>query len=442
MNISELAIYLNLNFESPQRIHHFQIDSRRIEPGDVFIAFKGQYQDGHDFAKSAEEQGAVAIIAEHALDEIHIPVLVVENSFKAVTQAAKAYRQKLHPLMLALTGSNGKTTVKEILSCIMPSPCYASLGNFNNQLGVPLNILNMPQDLDYAIFELGASQAGDIAYTAALVKPQIALINNIGPAHLSGFGSVEGVAAAKGEIYQSLASDGIAVVNADDVFSHFWDEIIGSRSLIRYSSLKKADVWADKIEARPNGTYAFNLHLGENQAPVVLGVAGRHQVQNALAAAAMAYAAKIDLSQIVQGLLRFQGVKGRMNLLFGYRQSHIIDDTYNANLASVKAGLDYLSSRPGEKILVIGDLAELGDYTAAQHQEIGKIAKSLGIDKLLALGQATPSAVLAFGSGALHFSSADELVFYLKENLHSDAHVLIKGSRSAKMEEIVQKITN
>jgi UDP-N-acetylmuramoyl-tripeptide--D-alanyl-D-alanine ligase len=442
MNIAELASSLNLSETSTTVIRQFKIDSRQVEPGDVFIAFQGQVQDGHDFAKSAQQRGAVAIIAERELPELNIPVLVVENSFQAVTQAALAHRQKIKPLVLALTGSNGKTTVKEFLACIMPEPKYASQGNFNNQLGVPLNILNMPQDTQYAIFELGASQAGDIAYTAAMVKPDIALINNIGPAHLSGFGSINGVAIAKGEIYQSLPSTGIAVVNADDTYAHFWDEIIGVRAIIRFSSQEPADIWANKIELQPNGCYAFQLNIGKHSAKVRLGVAGRHQVQNALAAAAMATAAKRGMQEIVVGLERFQGVKGRMNLLSGHQQSHIIDDTYNANLSSVKAGLDYLAGRLGEKILVLGDLAELGQYAEEQHQEVGRIAKNLGINQLLALGQSTPWAVSAFGSGGRHFQNSEDLITYLKQHLNANTHVLIKGSRSARMEEIVKKIIN
>lgn len=442
MKIAELAKYLCLSCAQEDEIHQFKIDSRRIVPGDVFVAFKGQHQDGHDFAQSAEDKGAAAIIAERPLPEIKIPVFVVSNSFQALTQAAQAYRRTLHPLVLALTGSNGKTTVKEWLHAIMPQPCYASIGNFNNELGVPLNILNLPKDCQYAIFELGASQAGDIAYTAAMVKPDIALINNIGPAHLSGFGSIDGVARAKGEIYQSLAPTGIAVINADDMYANSWQEAIGDRMVYRFSSEHPTDVWASEIVDQANGYYQFKLHYQEHCSAIMLRVPGRHQVQNALAAATMAYAAGVDTQQIKQGLEKFTGVKGRMNFHLGYQQAQIIDDSYNANLASVKVGLDYLAKRQGEKILVLGDLAELGEYTQSAHEEIGRIARSLGIERLLALGVATPFAVDAFGKGGLHFENASQLITYLKEHLHSDAHVLIKGSRSSRMDEIVEQIIN
>jgi len=440
MNISELAAYLNLKHQSQQPIHQFKIDSRLIEPGDVFVAFKGQYQDGHDFAQAAEQKSAAAIIAERELPDIHIPVLQVADSFQALTDAAHAYRSTIHPLVLALTGSNGKTTVKEMLHAIMPPPCFASLGNFNNQLGVPLNILNLPVDARYAIFELGASQSGDIAYTAAMVKPDIALINNIGPAHLSGFGSIEGVARAKGEIYQSLTANGLAVVNADDPYANSWATEIGTHKIIRFSSQIPADVWAAEIQEQANGCYDFKLHYADQVLNIQLVVPGRHQVQNALAAASMAYAAGIEGEQIIAGLMRFSGVKGRMNFYPGFEQAHIIDDSYNANLASVKVGLEYLAKRQGEKILVLGDMAELGEYTQTAHAEIGKIAHALGIDRILALGVATVYTVDAFGERGLHFSDAAHLISYLKEHLHPHAHVLIKGSRSSRMEEIVEQL--
>jgi len=444
MKLATFANYLGLNVQGIDAIqfNEVKIDSRAVTSGDLFVAFHGEKVDGHDYAKAAALNGAVAILAEKPLPGLSVPVLVVPDCFLALTAAAKKYRQTWKMKVLALTGSNGKTTVKEMIALILPSPSYATKGNFNNQLGVPINILNVKPECHYAIFELGANHKGDIAYTADLVKPDIAMINNIGPAHLGGFGSIEGVAIAKGEIYQSLSSEGIAVINDDDHFAHFWDDNIGSRFVIRYSSEHPSDIWANELQANATGCYHFQLHIQNQSYLVQLKAPGRHQVQNALAAASMAYAAGVDIQLIIDGLEKFTGVKGRLNILTGINESTIIDDTYNANLESIRAGLNYLSQCIVKKILVIGDLAELGYYAESQHFEIGQIAKELQIDQLLAIGQFTPQSVKAFGEDALHFATRELLIEYLKKILNKQVNVLIKGSRSARMEEIVQNILN
>jgi UDP-N-acetylmuramoyl-tripeptide--D-alanyl-D-alanine ligase len=442
MKLSTFADYLGLEYSEDVEFSQVKIDSRRVVPGDLFVAFPGQKVDGHDYALAAVQQGAVAILAQKPLRNLHVPVLVVPDCAQALTIAAKAYRQTWRMKVLALTGSNGKTSVKEMLGSIIPEPRFCSMGNFNNQLGVPINILNVHPTSKYAIFELGANHRGDITHTASLVQPDIALINNIGPAHLQGFGSIEGVAVAKGEIYQSLGTNGIAVVNDDDQYAHFWDAHLVDKRVIRFSCEREKEVWASGLLVDAAGCFQFELHIVHQSQKLHLKVPGKHQVHNALAAASMAYAAGIELSTIVAGLEKFTGVGGRLNIKIGFNQSTVIDDTYNANLASVKAGLEYLSQRPGEKILVIGDLGELGDYEQSQHAEIGKIAKQLGINQLLAVGQKTTHCVEAFGIGASHFTTRELLINYLKKVLNNQVSVLVKGSRSARMEEIVQQLSN
>lgn len=442
MKLETFAKYLQLDCASALEIAQVKIDSRRVEPGDLFVAFPGEKVDGHDYANAAVENGAIAVLAQRPLPGLKVPVLVVPDCAKALSVAARAYRQTWSMPVLALTGSNGKTTVKEMLGAIIPQPRFCSMGNYNNHLGVPINILNVKLNSQYAIFELGANHQGDIAYTAGLVKPDIALINNIGPAHLQGFGSIEGVAVAKGEIYQALGPNGIAVVNDDQDYAHFWDALLKNKQVLRYSSEHHCDVWACDLQSDHLGCYHFKLNLNHDSRVVHLKVPGRHQVQNALAASTMAFRAGISMDLIVKGLESFLGVGGRLNIKSGYNHSIVIDDTYNANLGSVRAGLEFLSKRPGEKILVIGDLGELGEYEQSQHAEIGKIAKQLGVNRLLAIGEKTPYCVQAFGEGAAHFTTREQLVEYLRKVLNKEVNVLIKGSRIARMEEIVQKISN
>jgi UDP-N-acetylmuramoyl-tripeptide--D-alanyl-D-alanine ligase len=436
-----MAAWLNISIDVDVEISGVCIDTRQLKPQQLFVAFPGEKVDGHDYVKMALEKGASAVMVIRQLADVNVPQLVVKDSLQALTTLAQCYRNQLKCKVMALTGSNGKTSVKEMLAQIMPQSAFASKGNFNNHLGVPINILNVPEHCEYAVFELGANQKGDIALTAGLVKPDVALINNIGPAHLGGFGSIDGVAIAKGEIYDALQSQGFAIVNDDDAYAHFWDEQLLDVQVLRYSSEHPADVWASDIVLLPSGCYRFQLHAAGQEQTVELRVPGRHQMQNALAAAAMASALSISFAQIAQGLMRFTGVGGRLNIMVGHHEATVIDDTYNANLASVQAGLEVLAKREGEKILVIGDLAELGEFVEAQHAQIGEIARKLGIHKLFAVGQSTPSSVAAFGEGGYHFPSQEALVAQLRKCLHKQVNVLVKGSRSSRMEEVVKQIS-
>lgn len=441
MNLQQFAHIIGQDCHDKHEVQGVALNDQLVKPGYVFIAVKGAHVDGHDFAQSAVANGAIAVLAQHQIADLNVPVLITQNYLEDLTKIARHHRQKMNSKIMALTGSNGKTTVKDMLASILPASSYVSHGNFNNHLGVPVNIMALKSCHDSAVFELGANAKGDIAHTAALLSPDICLINNIGPAHLGGFGSLDGVAIAKGEIYQALAPGGIAIVNDDDVYAHFWDKLFDAKKVLRFSSQHQSDIYATNLSLTSSGCYHFTLHLPTGQSTLItLQVPGRHQVQNALAAASMSFAAGINIVAIQQGLEKFRGVKGRLNIFPGPNGSTIIDDSYNANLASVKAGIDVLAAYPGQKILAIGDVAELGEHRQSQHLAIGHYAKERGINKLLAVGEASQFCVEAFGEGAKHFSNRQALATYLRSCLAENVSVLIKGSRSSQMDEIIQLV--
>jgi len=322
----------------------------------------------------------------------------------------------------------------------LPKPSHATPGNLNNHIGVPLSVLQLQPEHNYAVFELGANHPGDIAYTVAIVKPQVALINNIAPAHIEGFGSMDGVARTKGEIYQGLSDDGLAVINADDNYANFWDDILAHKKVLRFSLSKPADIYARELSYDNQGFAHFDLVLPVGHSEVALRIPGEHTVRNALAAAACCYAVGISLDDIVEGLQQFRGVAGRMTFLSGKNESVIIDDTYNANLHSVLSAVDVLATRQGRRILVLGDLGELGAWTQQHHEEIGHAAYQRGIDLLMTCGTHSEYSSKSFGSTAKHYKKQEELAQDLLSKLDKDTTVLVKGSRSAAMENIVQQL--
>ncbi len=417
-------------------------DSRHIKPGNVFVAIEGEFFDGHAFIKEAEEKGAKAVIVSKKIEGISIPQFLVADTLLALGDIATAYRKQIDCPVIALTGSNGKTSVKEMIAAILPSPSHATKGNLNNHIGVPLSVLALSSEHRYAVFELGANHSGEIAHTVAMVQPDVSLINNIAPAHVEGFGSIDGVARAKGEIYKGLKPNGIALVNDDDHYAHFWDDVLKDKQVIRFSLEHPADVYAQNVCLNAQGQGQFTLILPRGSLELELQVPGLHNIRNALAAAAACYAVGIDLHVIEQGLKRFNGVKGRMTILSGKNYSTIIDDTYNANLRSVLAGLEVLAKRPGEKVFIFGDMGELGEWATEHHKEIGIAARSLGINQLLTCGSYSQFSSQAFGHGGRHFATQDDIVDFLINKLNDNTTVLVKGSRSSAMEKIVQKLLN
>lgn len=416
------------------------IDSRTVKPGELFIALRGERFDGHDFIEQAAHQGAVAVICEHPATGLAIPQITVKDSLAALASLAAHHRQSIHCPVIALTGSNGKTSVKEMIAAILPQPSHATPGNFNNHIGAPLSVLQLTPQHRYAVFELGASHIGEIAYTVALVKPQIALINNIAPAHIEGFGSIDGVARAKGEIYEGLPPDGTAVVNNDDNYAHFWDEIIATKNVLRFGLHKAQDVTAENLIFDEHGCAQFTLILPQGREKINLQTPGEHSVRNALAAASCCYAAGIASNEIAAGLERFTGVKGRMCYQQGINGSVIIDDSYNANLRSVLAAIEVLAKRAGKRILVLGDMGELGAWTQEHHEEIGRVAMKKGIDSVVTCGNHSKYTSAAFGDKGRHYSQQSALINDLLPQLDAETTVLVKGSRSAAMENVVKAL--
>ncbi|KTC87893.1 MULTISPECIES: UDP-N-acetylmuramoyl-tripeptide--D-alanyl-D-alanine ligase [Legionella] len=440
LNLNNIAELFNSSFSSDPLINGVCIDSRKVKSGDLFVALQGENFDGHDFIKDAVAKGAVAVICSRANAELNVPQIQVTDTLQALAKLATHYRLTLHCPVIALTGSNGKTTVKEMISSILPKPAHATPGNLNNHIGAPLSVLQLLPEHRYAVFELGANHIGEIAHTVAVVKPQVALINNIAPAHIEGFGSIEGVARAKGEIYQGLSADGTAVVNDDDNYAHFWDESLGDKKVLRFSLTKPVDVYAQELSFNEAGYASFDLVLPTGHAQVSLQVPGEHSVRNALAAASCCHAVGISLTDIVQGLNQFRGVAGRMTFLAGKNNSLIIDDTYNANLRSVLTAIDVLAKRQGQRILVLGNLGELGAWTREHHEEIGRVAQQRGIDRLMTCGTHSEYSAQTFGSAAKHYKNQEELARDLLPELNKYTTVLVKGSRSAAMEKIVHQL--
>lgn len=441
MNLAEIAQQIGSSAAPALPISGVSIDSRQIRPGFLFVALRGERFDGHDFIYAAFANGAVAVVCERLDERFETGVqLVVADSEKALAAIATAHRNTFSCPIIALTGSNGKTTVKEMIVSILPKPALATPGNLNNHIGAPLSVLQLNNTHRYSVFELGANHAGEIAYTVAIVQPQVALVNNIAPAHIEGFGSIEGVAKAKGEIYEGLRESGVAVVNDDDDFAHFWDDLLKTRPVLRFSLTKSADVCARDVVFNEEDNASFTMVLPDGNAKIRLQVPGEHSVRNALAAATCCYAVGIDLSCIEQGLNSFQGVAGRMTYRHGKNQSLVIDDTYNANLRSVLTAVTVLAKRQGRRILVLGDMGELGGYTQQHHEEIGHVAHEQGIDLLMTCGRFSEYSSLAFGHSARHYRNQDELTHDLLAILDKNTTVLVKGSRSAEMEKIVHQL--
>jgi UDP-N-acetylmuramoyl-tripeptide--D-alanyl-D-alanine ligase len=416
------------------------IDSRQVKPGNLFVALCGERFDGHHFINEAVAKGAAAVLCNQANPHINVPQLEVPDTLMALAKMAGYHRQSITCPVIALTGSNGKTTVKGMIASILPKPAHATPGNLNNHIGVPLTVLQLQRKHRYAVFELGANHPGEIAYTVAMVQPQVALVNNIAAAHIEGFGSINGVALTKGEIYQGLVNNGTAVINEDDEFAHFWDDMLVDKKILRFSLTKPVDVYARNLSFNQQGCATFTLVLPDEQAQLTVKIPGEHTVRNALAAAACCYAVGIPLRGIVRGLSQFNGVAGRMTFLPGKNQSLVIDDTYNANLCSVLTAVEVLSKRQGRRILVLGDMGELGAWTQQHHEEAGHAAQRHGIDLLMTCGIHSEHSAKAFGAAARHYKSQEQLAQNLLSILDANTTVLVKGSRSSAMEKIVNQL--
>ncbi|MGA0586799.1 UDP-N-acetylmuramoyl-tripeptide--D-alanyl-D-alanine ligase [Dyella sp. KRB-257] len=418
------------------------IDTRRLKAGDLFVALPGERVDGHDYVAEAIARGAVAAMVTRRLD-LAVPQLLVNDAAAALGDLASAVRAQRDVRVVGITGSNGKTTVKTLTASILArhGRTHVNAGNYNNELGLPLTLLAMPQDAQFAVLEMGAGKPGDIAYLAGIARPDVGVITCIAPAHLERMGSIEGVAETKGALYQALPADGVAIINADDAFAPFFAGLAGSRRVLRYALEQPAEVTADILEQRVDGS-RFVLRTPQGDAAIALPLAGRHNVANALAATAIALALEVPLATVVAGLEQADGVAGRLQVEPMPAGWTLIDDSYNANPGSVTAAIDTLALASGERVLVLvlGDMAELGANARALHAGIGAHAKARGIDRLLAVGPLSAAAVEAFGEGAAHFDGKEALVAALQPLLHDGVTCLVKGSRSAGMDQVVSAL--
>lgn len=423
-------------------------DSRAIEPGNLFIALQGEKFDGSQFVDLAAQKGAVAAMvntANYHGETMRCPLLLVEDTRLALGKLAGYWRNQFSIPVVGVTGSNGKTTVKEMLTAVLREAAgrddavLATQGNFNNDIGMPLTLLKLRKHHRYAVIEMGMNHAGEIDYLTRLARPNVAIINNAGNAHMANLGSLEAIARTKGEIFVGLSQHGVAVINADENFAPMWRELAKGNNIIEFAinapaAIKaqwQASNFGSHIEVKtPAGPFLANLQ-----------VPGIHNVRNALAATAAAIALAVSPAKIAVGLGKFSGVAGRLQRKPALLGATVIDDSYNANPASLRAAMEVLAQAKGKKILVLGDMGELGMEAAKLHAEMGAEARELGVNKMYAIGELSNFAVQEFGIGALHFDELEDLMQSLKTQLDTNTTILVKGSRFMKMERVVKELT-
>ena len=426
-------------------------DTRDIHTGDLYVALKGERFDGHQFVAEANSSGAVAALVSDAVP-LDVPQVQVDDTRIALGQLAAHWcqiwrRKQPAGKLIGITGSNGKTSVKEMCSKILAdfagaSSVLSTKGNLNNDIGLPMTLLKLTEQHKFAVIEMGANHVGEIDYLSNIAKPDVALVNNVGPAHLEGFGSLEAIAKTKAGIYNGLADDGIAVINQDDVFAAFWQEYCSGLKVIGFSMLdESADVYAKPIEENH-----YRIIFESERADLRLKVPGKHNVMNALAAIASTLSVGIPLQSIAASLSEFENIQGRLTMATAVAGYRVIDDTYNANPQSVAAAIDVLAGMTDQTqaeaktVLVLGDMAELGSDAGKLHAEMGQKAKDAGISVLYATGKLSMNTVDAFSEGGFYFKDKDELIEALEKSLTENDIVLVKGSRSAAMEKVVERI--
>lgn len=416
------------------------IDSRKVTPGDLFIAFKGEHVDGHEYVAKARESGAVAaLVSEYQDDEL--PQIKVDDVRVAFAQIARAWLAECKAKVVAITGSNGKTSLKEMVKAILAEvgTVSATQGNLNNDLGVPLTVCRIDKNDDYAVIEMGTNHPGEIAYLMSIVSPDVSVINNIAAAHLEGLGSEEGIAREKGSIYQGLKQNGVAVVNADMPYDCIWQPLIADRKTIRFALQNNADIYAEYIQPEPASSH-FLVHIDGVNHHMTLPLPGLHNVSNALAAIAVSVALDIPVDAMVRGLNKIQAVPHRLQMRKGLSDSRLIDDTYNANPGSYLRALETLAGFQEPRWLVLGDFGELGDEADAIHQTMGLQAKSAGVTTLFTVGEKSQLAAAAFGDNAIHFEDVQTLQQLLQNTLTADVTCLIKGSRFMQLDKLADAL--
>ncbi|MFV1996520.1 MAG: UDP-N-acetylmuramoyl-tripeptide--D-alanyl-D-alanine ligase [Acidiferrobacterales bacterium] len=440
MSLSLAADVLQSQFSGRDRVFHgVGTDTRSLEKGDLFFALRGPNFDGNLFLAEALGAGAVGAVVSRDIDTA-LPIIQVEDTRVALGSMASFWRQQFDFPVIAVTGSNGKTTVKNMIASILSQSAkgWATAGNLNNDIGVPLTLLKLRQQHKFAVVEMGMNHPGEIAYLSGLARPTVAVITNAAHAHLEGLGTVEQVARCKGEIFGGLSDDGVAVINADDPYHRLWRDLAGTRQVMTFALENSADVTAEYQIAECGSLVCIKTKEGDIE--MSLPLLGKHNVMNAVTAATTALAGGSGLGDIRRGLEKLTAIAGRLEIKTGINGARILDDTYNANPDSVGAGLEVLREANGEKVLVLGDMAELGDASEAIHRRVGELARRVGVHRLFAVGKLGRHAAAAFGKGGRHLENHEEVIDALLDVLHSDMTVLVKGSRSMQMEKVVTGI--
>ncbi len=441
-SLAEFAPTLQGRCTAPARFEGVSIDSRRAVSGALFVAIRGERMDGHKFVTDAARAGVAAAMVERELDT-PLPQMIVADTTAGLGQLASHWRQRFTLPVIGVTGSNGKTTVKQMLAAIMAcrGEVLATRGNLNNHIGMPLTLLELDERHQAAVIEMGANHAGEIALLAGLARPDVGLVTNAGRAHLEGFGSLDGVARAKGEMFEALPEDGVAVINTDDAYAELWLSLAGSRPVIRFGHGELADVRpGSSVQQTADGGQWFVLVTPQGEAEVRLPLPGAHNISNALAAAAAALAAGCTPVEIASGLACVDGAPGRLQLHQTAGGACLLDDSYNANPDSLAVALDVLAAREGRRILVLGDMGELGPEGRVLHAEMGCQARASGIEHLYTLGELSAAASEAFGEGAAHSTGIEALLARLHDCTGPDCTILVKGSRAMQMERVVSAL--
>lgn len=447
MTLSKVAELLGQNESFPdQNFQGISIDTRTIIPGNLFVAISGEHADGHDFINVAQEKGAAAALVTHRV-AVDLPQIIVPDTVLALGKLASDWRRQFNIPLIAVTGSNGKTTLKNMIAAIMTAACQgdASLvlstqGTLNNHLGLPLTLARLNKNHRYAAIEMGMNHFGEIEYLTKLALPNVAVITNAAASHLEGVGNVAGVARAKAEIFTGLTDDGIAILNRDDAYYTFWQQYIGRHTYWTFGFHPNADVCCTLHQV--NQKQHLSLSTPKGNVELDLPLLGKHNVLNALAATAATLAIGITLDAVKQGLESIQPAQGRLQLHHLANGVKIIDDTYNANPFSLQAAVNTLASFSGKKILVLGDMKELGDEAKSLHQTAGEAIRHAGIDYLFTFGELSANTAHAFGEGAYHFNEQEKLINALRPLLCNHTTILVKGSRSMRMENVILRLVS
>ena len=418
-------------------------DSRQVAHGDLFVALRGERHDGHAFVRQALDSGAVAAMVDdaRAVADHAVPLILVDDTLQARGRLAAAWRNRFTLPLVAVTGSNGKTTVKEMLAAILRAhvgedAVLESSGNLNNAIGMPLMLLRLRSHHRHAVLEMGMNHLGEIRYLTTLASPTAALVNNAGTAHIGELGSRESIAQAKGEIYEGLSAGGVALINADDDFAEYWRGLNRGRRVVDFGIAATAQV---------RGSVAgdeLSVSTPRDQYRVRVPVPGLHNLRNALAACAAAYALEVPTAAVIWGFATFEGAKGRLQSKPGKAGARVIDDTYNANPDSMRAAIAVLAQAAPPRVLVMGDMGELGGDAGRMHEELGVAAREAGIERLFTLGELAARAAQAFGRGADAFQDLDALCAQLIPLLSPASTVLVKGSRFMRMERVVNRLVD